>query len=235
MKELILASNIYNERHQCDAWFENLLTLPASGLVIVDSGSTDGTKEFFMEKIKQGFKIIFVTDPIIRTEGYGPARNQLRALAKQHFPKAEWMAYFDADERVDKEDLHRLRFVKDYLRDTFDVVAFPRIDWMDLERTAMAKDWVSQPDYQARMTRLGSPIVYVRRLHEQITNYRGIYANIENPKINHFHRSVDQNKRDYVGKLCAKLHSEDEEYGKTMPKHHKEDMYYEKYLKEGLD
>jgi hypothetical protein len=64
--------------------------------------------------------------------------------------------------------------------------------------------------------------------------FNKIYAELTTPKINHFHRCSPQHKRDLVGKLCAKLHNEDAEYGSTMSKHHKEDMYFERYQKEGL-
>jgi len=81
---------------------------------------------------------------------------------------------------------------------------------------------------------LNSPLVYIRKLHEQLQGFRGIYADMESPKINHFHRSTDQKKRDFIGKICAKLHMEDEEFGASYPEHHKEAMYREQYLKEGL-
>jgi hypothetical protein len=144
------------------------------------------------------------------------------------------MLYLDADERIMEQDFHTLRFLKDNLQESFDVIALPRIDWKDKEMKVAAKDVNVNPDWQARMSRLDSPLVYVRRLHEQMQNFRGIYADMSSPKIHHFHRTAGQEKRDFVGKLCAKLHMEDEEFGHTYPEHHKEAMYREQYLKEGL-
>lgn len=229
MKKLVIASNMYNEIEQLPAWFANFRQIADGGILIVDTGSTDGTIEYAREN-----GAIVVVDDVIRREGYGPARNHLRALSRRYFQDAEWMAYFDADERIDEEEFHQLRYLKDYLTDICDVVAFPRIDWMNDERTEWAKDWRVYPDYQARMSRLNCPIFYIRKLHEQVTQHKQIYARLTNPKINHFHRSAGQEKRDEIGKLCAKLHMEDKEHGHTVPEHHKEKMYRELYLKEGL-
>jgi glycosyltransferase involved in cell wall biosynthesis len=229
MRKLVIASNMYNEIEQLPEWFDNFTQIADGGILIVDTGSNDGTQEFCRER-----GAVVVVDDIIRREGYGPARNHLRVLSAQHFPGSLWMAYFDADERIDEEEFHQLRYLKDYLQDFLDVIAFPRIDWMDKKRTSWAKDWRIQPDYQARMSRLDKPIKYIRRLHEQITGYQQVYARLTNPKINHFHRSTDQDKRDEIGKLCAKLHMEDKEFGHSVPEHPKEAMYRERYIKEGL-
>jgi len=234
MKPLVVASNLFNEIAQCEKWLDNMLNIADAGIVIVDTGSTDGTREFFMMKIEEGFPIIFITDDIILREGYGHARNHLRQMARLHFPNAHWMAYFDADERILPEDYHKLRFMKDNLTENYDVIAFPRIDWKDDNMSTMAKDWRVYPDYQARMTRLSSPVTYVRKLHEQITGHNEIYATLNNPKIHHFHRTAGQKKRDFIGLVCAKLHMEDKEYGSSYPEHHKEAMYRERFLKEGL-
>lgn len=229
MKPLVIASNMYQEINQLERWFRVFKPLADGGMIVVDTGSTDGTQEFCRDH-----GAIVVEDDIIRREGYGPARNQLRMLTLKFFPNAEWMAYFDADETIDEADYHQLRYLKDYLIDVFDVVCFPRIDWMDEDRSASAKDYRIYPDYQSRMTRVRTQIRYVRKLHEQITGHKQIYARVTNPKINHFHRTAGQDKRDEIGKLCAKLHMEDKEWGHTVPEHPKEAMYRDKFLKEGL-
>ena len=230
MKNLVVASNMFNEIDQLEEWYENMCHIASAGILIVDTGSDDGTKEFFESK----HNVVFITDDIILREGYGPARNHLRDMSKKHYPDAHWMVYLDADERIDPEDYHTIRFLCDYLVDDYDVVALPRIDWKDLERTEMAKDWRIQPDYQARMSRLNSNVTYHRKLHEQVLTQKQLYAQITNPKINHFHRCTPQEKRDYVGKVCAKLHMEDEEHGHTYPEHHKEAEYRKRLEEEGL-
>lgn len=229
MKPLVIASNLYNEIDQMPTWFDNFKPIADCGILIVDSGSTDGTIEYCRER-----GAIVIVDDIIRREGYGPARNHLRTMSMKFFSDAHWMAYFDADERIFEKDRHQLRFLKDSLVAHFDVIAFPRIDWRDTEATDAVNDFRIGPDFQSRMTRLHSPIQYVRRLHEQITGHRAVYAKLTSPKINHFHRTAGTEKRDMIGRLCAKLHMEDESYGKTYPEHPKEAMYREQYLKEGL-
>lgn len=226
MRKVCIASNMLNERSQLEGWLETVEPIADGGIFVVDGGSTDGTKEFLEEN-----HILVITDNIIQREGYGPARNHLREMARLHFPEADWLFYIDADERIDSEDHHQLRYMKDYLIDKYDVIAFPRIDWMDLERTTAAKDWRANPDFQGRMSRLDSPLQYVRILHEQIMDSSGVYANLNNPKINHFHRSAGKEKRDYIGMVCAMLHKKDTEYGHTYPEHHKE-AYYRKMLEE---
>lgn len=228
IKPLVVASNMLNEKPQLQRWFEFVRQIADGGILIVDGKSTDGTQEFCRN---QG--AIVVEDDIIQREGYGPARNHLRELSREHFSNAHWMMYLDADETIDEREFHTLRFLKDYLVEDFDVIVFPRIDWHDETKTKAENDWKIAPDWQARMTRLHEPIFYIRRCHEQIKGYKAIYANLTTPKINHFHRSTSQEKRDLVGKLCAKLHSEDE-YGDTYPKHHKEEYYLDLYKKEGL-
>jgi glycosyltransferase involved in cell wall biosynthesis len=221
-----------NERPQLDEWYENMCCIADGGILIVDGGSTDGTIEFFEEHKSDG--PVLIVDRIIQTEGYGPARNHLRLMTRRRFPKAHWMVYFDADERIDPADFFAFRAIKENLVSDFDVVALPRIDWLDKERTAAARDWRVYPDYQARMTRLGSTLSYVRRLHEQVVDFRGMYAELTNPKVNHYHRSTSQEKRDFVGKLCSKLHMEDREWGASYPTHPKEEYYRELLEKEGL-
>ncbi len=228
MKRVTFASNMWNEIAQLPDWFENVKHFADGGILIVDSGSTDGTIEYARD---QG--AIVVVDDIIQRDGYAAARNQLRKLSRENFPDSHWMMYMDADERLDLEKAHIFRWIKDYLLPQYDIIAFPRIDWVDTEKKQAANDIMVNPDWQARMIRVDSAMFFYRRLHEQITNYRGIYANTSTPPINHFHRSAKE-KRDVIGKLCAKLHREDTEFGHTYPEHPKEKMYRELYDKEGL-
>ena len=200
-------------------------------LLVVDSGSTDGTIEFFQER-----DVKVIISPIIKEEGYGPARNHLRQMAGEHLRDIAWVLYLDADERVDERDYHLLRVTKDTLSDRFDVIALPRVDWIDEARTAMAKDVEVFPDFQARLTRLDSSLRYVKALHEGIENCREIYADSSFMRINHFHRSAGADKRRRVGKLCSFLHMRDEELGNPeYPMHESEPMYRELVKKEGLD
>jgi len=201
----------------------------ADGVIIVDSGSTDGTPDIAAE-----LGAIIIHDKRIQTEGYGPARNYLMDMARFHFPEAEFMMFLDADERIVPADFHNLRCIKDYLSDSFDGIGFPRIDWHDREMTHAENDFHTAPDWQCRMIRLSSNARYTRKLHEQLSGIKQIYTNLNLPKINHFHRCAAPGKRDQVGVLCSKLASEEREAGGILPKHHKEDMYFEMYKKNGL-
>ena len=229
MKKLIVTSNMLNEITQLPEWFDFVEKI-SDGIVIVDGGSKDGTLEYAKKR-----KAFVIVDDIIQKEGYGPARTHLRIMARKFFPDAEWNLTLDADERILKKDFHILRWIKDSLSEDYDVVALPRIDWMDKSMTRAARDWRVYPDPQARMTRLYSPLRHVRVLHEQVVDFRKIYFELTNPMIHHFHRSTTQDKRDFVGRVCAYLHDKDEEYGHTYPKHAKENYYYQQYLEKGLN
>ena len=141
--------------------------------------------------------------------------------------------FMDADERLNESEHHKLHFLADALDPVHNAIAFPRIDWHDLSKTKAEKDYLGIPDYQARMSRLHSQVTYVRKLHEQIQN-ANMYVNINNPVLDHFHRCAGQEKRDQVGKVCAKLHHEDTEFGHTYPKHHKADEYLKRAETEGV-
>jgi len=237
MKPLVVASNMFNEIHQLQGddwlsnWYVNMCNIADMGILIVDTGSTDGTIEYF--KGKQNVTV--VVDDIILREGYGPARNHLRDMSKKHYPDAQWVVYLDGDERINPSDYHRFRFMKDYLDDRFDIIAFPRKNMVQKGRLKTKRDIHVNPDYQARMSRLYAPIKYVNRLHESVEGARGIFADIKNPKIEHYHRSTNKEKRDYIGKVCVHLwQKQNEENPGSLPKHHKQHIYEELLDKEGL-
>lgn len=231
MKPVTICSNMRNEIKQVEQWYNCFSKIADGGILIVDTFSTDGTFEFFQSKPN----VVVIQRSTIIDEGYGPARTELRELTKKHFPDSSYCAYFDADENLDESEFHIFRWIKDYLEFDYDVIAFPRIDWYDREKSKAANDYRYAPDWQARMTRLDSPIEYVRKLHEQVTGHKAIYCNLTTPKINHFHRDASvKEKREVVGLLCAKLHMEDNEFGATYPVHPSEQKYREQYLKEGL-
>jgi len=230
MKPLVISSNMLNESFQLEEWLRFVKVIADGGILVVDGGSDDNTQQILSDA-----GVVVIEDNIIQREGYGPARNHLRDETRKQFPEAHWMMYLDADERLLEEDFHKLRWIKDNLIVDFDVVGLPRIDWLNAEMTEAAKDWRVQPDWQARMSRLHTRVRYVRKLHEQVADYKGVYTRLSSPKIHHFHRSAGKDKRDMVGKLCAKLHREDVTWGSTYPKHHKEDHFWDLYQKEGLN
>jgi len=124
-KPIVVASNMFNEIDHVEDWYANMCQIADAGILIVDTGSTDGTREFFESKDN----VVFITDDIILREGYGPARNHLREMSKKHFPESHWMIYLDADERLLEEDFHTLRFLKEYLEEEYDVIALIKTPW----------------------------------------------------------------------------------------------------------
>jgi len=229
MKSLVLCSNMQDEEPEIVDWMTMARRIADAGIIIVDSGSKDNTVQ-----IARDMGAIVIENDIIKTEGYGPARNHLIDMAREHFPEAGWMMFLDADERIIPEEWHNLRCVKDYLMDQYDAVGFPRIDWHDRAMTKAENVYQVAPDWQCRMIRLSSKARYARKLHEQLSGVKQIYVDLNLPKINHFHRCAAPGKRAQVGILCAKLHAEDIEFGNTYPKHPSEEKYYNLYKKGGL-
>jgi glycosyltransferase involved in cell wall biosynthesis len=228
-KPVVVAGLMQDEIDNIDKWMQCALSISDLGVVILDSGSTDGT----IEKAR-GLGAVVVQDDVFKTEGGGAARNMLLALCKKHFHDAAWILMLDADERISREDFHRLRVVKDYLIADYDVVAFPRVDWKDKDMAEASNSIYAHPDWQMRMFRADSPAYFIRKLHEQIRGHRKAYVSLQTPAIHHFNQAATKEKRDYVGRVYAKLHREDTEWGHTYAKHPKEDYYYQRYLKDGV-
>lgn len=228
-RKMIVGALIQDEAEQLPKWFDNLRRLPVEAIVIIDSGSSDNSVQYAKDR-----GALVVEDDIFIREGAAAARNMLMTRIRKHCHGAQWMLMLDADERILAEDYHRLRFLKDYLSEEYDAVMFPRVDWLDNEMNRASVDYHAHPDWQARMLRLDGDIHFVRKLHECIRGEKQSFFSLRNPKIHHFHQATSRQKRDAVGKLYAKLHREDTDWGHTYGKHPKEDYYYQRYLTEGL-
>ena len=228
-KPIVICANMQNERHNLERWFSCVNDIRHAGVIIVDSGSTDGTVEY-----AESHNAVVIKDDIFKREGAAAARNNLLELSRNLYPDSHWMLFLDGDEMFLPADYHRLNFIREYLIDAYDVVMFPRIDWLDDEMTESKNNIYAQPDPQGRMIRLDSSVFFVRKLHEVIHGAKRVFFDIQNPKIHHFNSAADDDRRIEIGKLYAKLHREDEEHGSEVPKHPKEDYFFDLYLKEGL-
>lgn len=226
MSKLVVAANFFNEINQLPEWFKMAKQISDDRILIVDSGSVDGTIKYCEE---QG-AMVFTNDIVIR-DGYGDAKNHLRHLVRKNYPDAEWMLYLDADERIDPESIKSIKELQESLPSYYDIVAFPRIDWVDKERSRKVLDMNLPPDYHGRMTRIKSNVVYIRKSHEAPVNFCNLHK-ATSPIIHHFRHCVDRKKRDYIKKLHVKLYYEDPlrlTYFDAIAI-----MNRKKYLKEGL-
>ena len=123
----------------------------ADEIIIVDSGSTDGTVEICRE----------YTDKIMLTDwpGFGPQKNRALAMAK-----SEWVLSLDADEQVSpelkQEILSAMSFPEDHA--AFDL---PRRSSYCGRRMRHGGWW---PDYVTRLFRRGSARFSDDLVHERL-------------------------------------------------------------------
>lgn len=221
---MIVGANFFNEIHHLPEWFAMVKKITDEGILVVDTGSTDGTIEFCRE---QG--AIVVIDDIVIQEGYGPAKTHLKDMIRKNFPKAKYGIYIDADERIDDEDIPALRELE---KTNYDIIEFSRKEWMDWDRSRVEFELPWKIDNRhSRMFLLSSKVHYVRRSHERPLGFESLH---QSPiLIHHFRNCSSKERRDYIEKLHAKLHYEDHEYGDTYCDG-RAFKYRERYLKEGL-
>jgi len=220
MRKITVAANFYNEIDNLPEWFPMAKAISDTPILIVDSGSTDGTIEYCL---REG-AVVIVDDMIVR-EGCGFSRNYLRSATKRFFPSSYWLLFLDGDERI--EDAEALGRLKNMVDNNVDVIAFPRVEWYNKEKTEKALSFVV---YHGRMTKLESPVRYIRKIRVIPCNYTKLFNS--SIKMDHFHFCAPPEKRRHANKLWSKLYFED-------PKRNSYNdplsvKYREIYLKEGL-
>jgi len=225
-----------NEIGNVEEWVESVRTV-ADEIVVVDTGSTDGTYEKLQEM--DGVKVyrseIFTKDTPLGKFRFDEARNE--ALAKC---KSEWIIAVDADERVSaKSPSWREWLVR--MPDTCELVLCPVIFLRD-------NGTVSMKFFGERLFRNKPSIRYVGAMHNYVNagkkgrvksdfitvtscrNKRSRESRLERCKQRiamaeeFFIPAIEKNPKDTRSMFyLAKTYKEDRQYDKAIP-------WYERYL-----
>ena len=198
MSNLSLAINTKNEIENLRAVF-NCVSSIIDEIVVVDCGSTDGTRELAR---KLGARVYDIGE----CPGYG----NMRSLTL-HLCKTDWCLFLDGDERLLEHDVHK---IPDLIKMDYDLISLPRQHYRAFDMSICENPDISiYADWQARLIRVKPYIYWVRRVHEQI---RGIekgreLRELSNPVIRHFGFLKTQERLDSIVKLCNRLYKEDNE------------------------
>jgi glycosyltransferase involved in cell wall biosynthesis len=134
----------------------------AQELIVVDTGSTDGTLEIADKYQARIYQVGFTDFGKIRT-------------LTAHLARMDWVLMLDADEILTRPDLlQKVISTPDYTNPNRtdrmpDAIAVPRRRWLDLEMTKQT-ELEAYPDRQVRLFRNNPDFIYRRALHEEFHN-----------------------------------------------------------------
>jgi glycosyltransferase involved in cell wall biosynthesis len=161
----------------------------ADQIVIVDSGSTDGTLEIARAA---GAQVIQTAD----WPGFGPQKNRALAAAE-----GDWILSIDADERITPALAAEIHSVLED-RQAADAYEIPRKSWY-CGRFIEHAGWA--PDYVTRLIRQGKAKFSDDLVHERIL-VDGTTAKLKTPMLHYSFRDFSQvlNKVDLYSTLSAR-------------------------------
>lgn len=197
---IALCCNFLNEVVNVRAVF-NCVADIVDEIIVVDTGSTDGTQELAR---KLGARVYQING----VPGYG----EMRTLTV-HLAKSEWALILDGDERMDKPDIYKLKELSKTKMD-YDLISLPRQHYRAWDRSICENpDIKLYADWQCRFVKVKPSIYWVRKVHEQI---RGIAVGKElrdlgNPVIRHFGWLKTPERLKLVVDMCNRLYKEDTE------------------------
>ena len=103
--DITLCMVVKNEIHNLKSLLKPSLMNHFDDIIIVDTGSSDGTKEFVMEELM--VKCLESKISYSTASSKTPCRN----LALDHV-KTDWVFFLDADERIKEEDLESIKLIE---------------------------------------------------------------------------------------------------------------------------
>lgn len=150
-----------------------------SEIIVVDTGSTDGTIGICESLGARVYKVGF-TD-------FGSIRTLTAHLARQ-----PWVLGLDSDECILEEDVDK--FLDLTSADGVEAWALPRKRWLDLGMTTQLEKDV-YPDWQYRFFRNRPHIYYRRRIHEVLDGTTHTKLAHGGPHIHHFQDAFKTGQR----------------------------------------
>ncbi len=172
---LSLCTFVKNEEKAISGMIESVREI-VDEIVVVDTGSTDKTKDIVRP----------LCDKLIEKEftNFGDIRTFTLKQAS-----CDWILMLDADERILKEDLHKILSL--IRQNIYDAWSLPRHQWDNLDNApngshmAQAEEKV-YPDWQTRLFKNSPNIRYVNYVHETLIGYkkRGVNGGSH---IQHYH------------------------------------------------
>lgn len=148
-----VAMIVKNERLNTERWY-NSIKGAVDEIVIVDTGSTDGTKEY----------IETLPDVKVAYFEWNKSMADARNAALPHI-ESDWVLWMDADEYLEERDrqLESVRFIARYF-ESFEQRPILKIVQMNI----MGNNVIPYFD-QSRMFSMKDDLHYIGRMHEQVT------------------------------------------------------------------
>lgn len=138
-------------------------------IVIVDTGSTDSTKDIARKYTSQVFEIEWVDD-------FSYARNYAASKAN-----GEWVLVLDADEYVEKDSTGSFRKQLEESKDNVDAYSVKIINFTGKNASTTVQN------YHDRVYRNNGKIEYIRKIHEQFTRIDGKDLSIDRASLTIYH------------------------------------------------
>lgn len=183
-----LCTFVKNERH-CLPYMLSSVEDYVSEIIVVDTGSTDGTQECARCFTDHVYEIGFTDFGKIRT-------------ITSHLATQPWVLMLDADEMLTHPE--RLKDLIGPSLDERNAFALPRRRWLDLEMTQQT-EVEAYPDWQVRLYKNNREYVWKRELHEYFHG-TAVHHIDDGPIIEHFQDVFkDDARRKIRDELYSKL------------------------------
>jgi glycosyltransferase involved in cell wall biosynthesis len=158
-----------------------------SEIIIVDTGSTDGTQEYARTITNHVYEIGFTDFGKIRT-------------ITSHLANQPWVLMLDADEILtNANQLQALTNIPDK-----EAYAFPRRRWLDFNMTQQT-ELEAYPDWQVRFYKNNKNFIWKRELHEYFHG-AAVHHIYDGPIIEHFQDVCKDDERKKIrDELYTKL------------------------------
>jgi len=179
----------------------NCVSSVVDEIIIVDTGSTDGTQELCRKLGAYVYQIDGVP-------GYGPMRTLTAALAR-----TDWVLFLDGDERMLPQDVGKL---KSLAQTQYDLIWMPRQHYRAWDMSICENPDIKEyADWQPRFYRNNRKIHFVRKVHENVRGAENPLMDFSNPVIRHFGFLKSDERLKMIKDMCDRLYRSDDEHAES--------------------